>query len=587
MAAGLVQLVAYGIQDIYLTGDPQITFFKILYRRHTNFSVESLVQNFSSTANFGETVSCTISRSGDLVGKIFLYVEIPSLPKFINSVTGEEDMSKKIAWVNYLGYALVKELFIEIGGKQIDKQYGEWLYIWSQVSCKMDHALNKMVGNVPTMYEFTNGKPGYKLYIPLEFWFCRNTGLSLPLVALASADVKITITFRKLEECYRIGPTHSIEILEDIVPFQLGDYIEQTVNKQTIYGYVIDYDFLQKKLYYIKIQSPTANKKYFESYSISKVHSKADELNLPLCGQGRINDSRKTLFEDLHESEKYGPICQTKNMDNPNFYENIPYRIYNSITKTYCTPKPQSREIIESNLLSHKPRFVNSFLYVDYIYLDNDERNKFARTNHEYLIEQIQYNEDPRIASTSIKHNLGLNHPCKAHYWIIQLDSLVGPGTINDLFNYTTSHIHYPRNHQATVPNYHLDYCPEADNKLDKQEKYYGSNILTEAKLVLNGRNRFGERGPEYSNLVEPYEHHYRGPSVGINVYSPAFYPEKHQPSSAINMSKIDSISMEMRLKNIISPQNTAKVRSYTINYNVLKICFNLAGLTFGQNLTI
>src|SRR5580765_2421856 len=121
MAGGLIQLVAYGVQDLYLTGDPQITYFKILYRRHSNFSVESIVQNFSSPANFGETVSCTLSRAGDLIGETFLYVEIPAIPKFINQTTGEEDETKQIAWVHNLGYALIQEIFIEIGGKLIDK----------------------------------------------------------------------------------------------------------------------------------------------------------------------------------------------------------------------------------------------------------------------------------------------------------------------------------------------------------------------------------------------------------------------------------------------------------------------------------
>lgn len=560
MAGGIIQLVAYGVQDLYLSGDPQITFFKILYRRHTNFSIESIIQNFSTAANFGEMVSCTISRMGDLVGKIILYVEIPALPKFINQNTGEEDHIKKMAWVNNLGYALVKEVLVEIGGKTIDKQYGEWMYIWSQVSNRKDHALDKMIGNVPKIYDFTNGKTGYSLYIPLEFWFCRNNGLSLPLIALASSDVKIGITFRRLEECYRIGPTHSIEIMEDIVPFKPGDYIEQTVNNHTIYGYVIDYDYLQKKLYYIKIQSPSAVKKNFESNHESNHESNYDPK----------------IINSLNNCNKIN-----NNLDNKS------YRIHNSITHTYCTPKPNSREIIEQPILPIKPKFVNSFLYVDYIYLDNDERNKFTKNNHEYLIEQIQYNEENGIRSPNVKQNLTLNHPCKAHYWIIQMDSLVGPGTINDLFNYTTSHIYYPKNsrHSRNLPDtindddndYHLD----PDSKLSNLEKFYGKNILEKAKLVLNGKDRFKIRGHEYFNLIEPYQHHYRGPVPGINVYSPSIYPENYQPSSTINMSKIDTISMEMRLKNIINIHNTAKIRSYTISYNIFRICFNMGGIVF------
>ena len=555
MAGGLIQLVAYGVQDIYLTGDPQITFFKILYRRHTNFSIESVVQNFTSTANFGETVSCTLSRAGDLVGRVFLYVEIPALPKFINQ--NDDDPIKKIAWVTNLGYALIQETYIEIGGKLIDKQYGEWMYIWSQVSNKQDHALNKMIGNVPLVYEFSNGKPGYQMYIPLEFWFCRNTGLALPLVALASSDVKLTVTFRKLEECYRIGPTHSIEVLDDIIPFNQGDYIEQTINGQTINGYVIGFDYLQKKLYYIKINSPSSSKKAFESYQENTTNIWKVSPAIRNIGGFNPNPVYSSINQQL--------LLPKEILHNINFPNNAPYRIYNSITKTFVTPKPNSSEYIEQVYLSNKPQFVNSFLFVDYVYLDTEERNKFARSNHEYLIEQVQFNQEIGIKSPNVKQKLSLNHPCKAIYWVAQLDSLVGCGTINDLFNYTTSPMRHPKN----------DYLS------NKQERFYGKNLVSDANLVLNGRDRFGTRTSDYFNLVEPLEHHYRGPVSGINVYSFAIYPEDHQPSSAINMSKIDHSNMQMRLQNIITSQNTAKIRTYTINYNVLRICFNLGGIAF------
>ena len=538
MAGGLVQLVAYGVQDLYLTGDPQITFFKILYRRHTNFSIESVPQNFSAPANFGETVTCTLARAGDLIGKILLYVQIPALPKFINA-NGDEDNIKKMAWVNNLGYALILEIFIEIGGKLIDKQYGEWMYIWSQLTNKQDHGLNKMVGNVTSMYEFSNGKESYKLFIPLEFWFCRNNGLALPLISLASSEVKITVTFRKLEECYRIGPTHSIEMVEDIVPFRAGDYIQQTINNQTIYGYVIGYDYVQKKLYYIKIVSPSANKKTFESPRESNV------LN------------------------------------------NQSYRIYNTITKVYANPKPNSREIIEPTALVQKPRFVNAFFYVNYVYLDVEERTKFSRTNHEYLIEQIQFNQEVNVRSPNVKQNITLNHPCKAYYWIAQLDSMVGPNTMNDIFNYTTSPIHYPSSHSLAtnlpmpVINEYYGVCPDNNSRLNNMERFYGTDLVQNAKLLLNGRDRFGDRTVDYFNLVEPYEHHYRGPVPGINIYSFSLNPEDHQPSSAANMSEIDHIVMQLRLNSIVGPQNTAKIRSYTINYNILRIFFNMGGLAF------
>ena len=179
-------------------------------------------------------------------------------------------------------------------------------------------------------------------------------------------------------------------------------------------------------------------------------------------------------------------------IDNVNYKNNIPFRIYNSLTYTYCTPKPNIIEMIETITLPYPPRFVNAFLYVNYVYLDTDERLKFARSNHEYLMEQLQYNQEIGIKSPNVAQNLALNHPCKAHYWIAQLDSLVGTGTINDVFNFTTSHIRYP------------------DGRL------YGIDLVKNAILLLNGRERFTVTVGEYFNLIVPYVYHYRGPVTGI-----------------------------------------------------------------------
>lgn len=554
MGAGIIQLVARGIQDMYLTGDPQITFFKILYRRHTNFSIESVPQYFNSAANFGNTVSCTISRKGDLVGQIYLCVDIP--PILISELTTEfitDNMEScadnttnitgaKFAWVRNLGHAIIQSVSVEIGGKIIDKQYGEWMHIWAELTNVHDKVFDKMIGNIPGMYEFTDSKKPYRLHIPLYFWFCKNHGLALPLIALASAEVKIIVTFRQYAECCRIGPTHSIEIMEDIVPFNHGDYIEQIVNNKSIFGYVMSYDYLSKRLKYIKISD--CPKKKFESVS-------------------SVDNDTNTLFSQFRPSTKpnYTPNHQN-HINHQSHTQSIPYRIYNSVTKEYCTPAPGSVEHIEHTVHTQgqfnnrMPCLGSSFLYVDYVYLDNDERKMFVAKHHDYLIEQIQFNQELVVKDRNIKQDLTLNHCCKSHYWVAQMSSLVGAGTINDTFNFTSSHI-------------------RLNNEL------IGTNLVEKSELLLSGYSRYGERDSTYTNLIEPYSHHRCGPSVGINVYSPSVYPENHQPSSSINMSKIDQICMQMKLSKNIGASNTAKIRSYTINYNILKIAFNMGGLMF------
>jgi len=180
MGGGLMQLVAYGAQDIYLTGNPQITFFKVVYRRHTNFAMESIEQVFNGVANFGNKVVCTIARNGDLVGRMYLEIDL-------SNDTLESDVSR-------LGFKLIKSAEVEIGGQRIDKHYGEWMDIWNQLSQPVNqlHKLNEMVNGALVQ----NGNR--KLYIPLQFWFNTNPGLALPLIALQYHEVKVSIDFAKI-----------------------------------------------------------------------------------------------------------------------------------------------------------------------------------------------------------------------------------------------------------------------------------------------------------------------------------------------------------------------------------------------------
>merc|ERR1711968_436206 len=111
---GLMQLVAYGAQDVYFTGNPQITFFKVVYRRHTNFAVECIEQTFNGTADFGRTVTCNIARNGDLITKMYLKIDLE------DTIEGN-----KYSFVRNLGHAVIQNCKVEIGGSKIDEQYGD------------------------------------------------------------------------------------------------------------------------------------------------------------------------------------------------------------------------------------------------------------------------------------------------------------------------------------------------------------------------------------------------------------------------------------------------------------------------------
>ena len=156
--------------------------------------MEAIQQTFSGTVNFGGTVYCQISRNGDLIHRTYLQVDLPILTTATDS------------YVNYVGLRLLKAITIEIGGQQIDKHYADWLYIWNELSLPIGkrNAYNNMVGADANLVNVgansTNGSTT-TLFIPFEFWFCRNIGLALPLIALQYHEVRIKIDFAPLTDC--------------------------------------------------------------------------------------------------------------------------------------------------------------------------------------------------------------------------------------------------------------------------------------------------------------------------------------------------------------------------------------------------
>ena len=235
-----MQLVAYGAQDIYLTGNPQITFFKIVYRRHTNFALESIEQTFNGNADFGKKVTCSISRNGDLISRIYLRVEVPSVTL---------KPGQAFRWLNWMGHVLIRNVEIEIGGQRIDKHGGEWLHIWNELTQTAGRSLGyaNMVGNSPEMTQMyynaptssTNVTvPGTTLYIPFQFWFNNNPGLALPLIALQYHEVKINLELRDAREMYWCGNYDGTSFTTDPTGSLVGSL---SLNQATLY---VDYVFL-------------------------------------------------------------------------------------------------------------------------------------------------------------------------------------------------------------------------------------------------------------------------------------------------------------------------------------------------------
>ena len=542
MGGGLMQLVAYGAQDVYLTGNPQITFWKVSYRRHTNFAMESIEQTFNGQADFGRRVTCTISRNGDLCYRTYLQVTLPEINQHMKNTNGSATAGVYARWLDFPGEQLISQVEVEIGGQRIDRQYGDWMHIWNQLTLtgEQQRGYYKMVGNTTQLTFITdpsfndvdgpcesnaprqvcaprNALPETTLYVPFQFWYCRNPGLALPLIALQYHEVKINLDIRPIDEClWAVG---SLDCTS---------------------------------------------------------------------GSGKVTTA------------------------------------YNQ-------------------------SLVAASLYVDYVFLDTDERRRMAQNPHEYLIEQLQFTGDESVGSSSNKIKLNFNHPVKELVWVVQPDENVdycsslecGQSLYSTLgaqpFNYTDAVDALPNaihsfggpdaiinpsgtafinasglfadagavddaatsaqwwNHQTgqdySAPNFDSAMNSGvsdagtfvlAETSLDMH--CWGENPVVTAKLQLNGQDRFSEREGTYFDLVQPFQHHTRSPDTGINVYSFALRPEEHQPSGSCNFSRIDNATLQLVLSNAtVEGTKTAKVRVYATNYNVLRIMSGMGGLAYSN----
>ena len=493
MGLGLLLLVSVGKENIYLSSEPEITFFKIAYKRHTNFSIETVSQYFKSTPDFGRRVTVNLSKTADLLGGIYLYVELPDIIKENHSTlpTG----IKNFAWVKKIGLALLNYVDLEIGGILIDRQFGDYLNIWSElvINLGLKKGLNKMLGNVDILTNYSNGKNSYKLYIPLNFWFCQDSGLALPIIAMIHNDIKIHVQFNDFNKCYIQSPTHYVKTVEPFTLFKKGEIIRQTVRNQNIIGKFTYFDGIKGILYYDKIKDDFL------------IPSKDSDVNYIITG------------------------------DETNFQQNIlPFEI---IIK--------DEDYFRFNL----PSIQNSYLLVNYIYLDNAERFIFINNEHEYLVPVVQNIQEQKFNSSNISYKIPYYNPIKIIFWRAQLLSNYNS---NDLFNYT------------------LDPIVSISNKIIETEH-----------LVLNSINRMELNKSEYYTYIQVYQNKFVSPPDGIHMFSFGINTMEYQPSGTLNFSKIDDAFIKINLNKVVNYQNPIFLRSYGIQLNLFRVINGLGGLGY------
>jgi hypothetical protein len=207
MAGGLIQLLAWGSQNIKLNGNPSITFFKKVRKSHSNFSMESIRVNLNRTeANVYDTTifRAKLGRHGDLVQQVYFVFELPDINR--NDVG--------FRWVEHLGEAIINNYYITVGGSMIDRQYGEFLHLYNTLTLDGGKRAmyDRLIGNLPELIDpdgvqvypsSTIAVPSRKIYIPLNFWFNKDSSLSLPMVCLQYSDTEIVIELRPLSQVYK------------------------------------------------------------------------------------------------------------------------------------------------------------------------------------------------------------------------------------------------------------------------------------------------------------------------------------------------------------------------------------------------
>ena len=421
MAGGLMQLVAYGAQDVYLTGNPEVTFFQAKYKRHTNFAMENIEQTVNGTAADSGRVSVTVARNGDLVGD--MYVELLSKAG-VASISS--DTTADLCWVAERAISSVE---LSIGGQRVDKHYQKWWRLYSELY--LDESKKATWGKM------TTGTADSTVYLPLVFFFNRNPGLYLPLIALQYHEVRI------------------------------------------------DFDLASDFTTYLQ-------------------------------------------------------------------------------TGTFK-------------------------VWANYVYLDTEERRRFAQKGHEYLIEQVQHTGQDTVTSAQTKQvRLSYNHPVKELVWCF--DSGVAR---TKMWNFTS---------KGAVGDVILECDPTgiADSNAFISTSVSGAPLLklgsegtaaadafTEEvngplntfKLVLNGQDRFKEQKGKYFNQVQPHFHHSGSPYAGVYSYSFALKPEEHQPTGTCNFSRIDNAQVAVTMKTT----DALNLNMFAVNYNVLRVQSGMGGLAFSN----
>lgn len=559
MTGGLLQIVAYGTQDIFLTGNPQITYFKIVYRRYTNFAIETLEEEFTGNVDFGEEVSCTLPKVGDLVHKVYLRVDLPKIDITVSrtsdALLNTYLTAKTTAYTNFTNFETYSGYIL-----------GAYRIVYEELQPE-DTTAEDIYDAVESYFEGID----YETYTTSRTDVTENSYKTATDIRVKIQEIYDSTTYTDAEKKTAIEEANeqvknSIKLIHKTY---YDTYLTALENYNTEYNEHIYFSWINKLGYFIidnteiEIGGYRIDKHYGDWLNIWNELSRnaeLDEINNKMIG----NVTSLTTYDKSIKPaySLYVPLqfwfCRHNGLSLPLValrYNDVVIKVkFNELDRCCFYSYDNTNNDLENYIY-----LTNSTLYIDYVYLDGDERKKFAESTHEYLIEQLQYEEftGNSFAETSV--SLEFAHPCKELIWTAIASKDIS--TNNYPYRY------YHTDSSGSVTTY--------------------KNPISKASIEMNGYKRIDYYDGKYYNYVQPFQHHSNAPSAGINVYSFAIYPEEHQPSGSCNMSKLSYVMLQLKflddyITNVVTTNSdTYTIKVYCFGYNILRIMRGMGGLAF------
>lgn len=591
MAGGLLQLVIYGSQDLFLTGNPEITFFKIVYRRHTNFAIESIRVPFDDTVGFGTTSHVIIPKVGDLVYKTYAEITLPSFnyhrtvnSETINTLRGaltaatlNYEYVKTFLYYNLLAYREVYNYYISdnvVYSSEIYNKINEVFTPFHSGSPPADTDFENLIESDYTnekLYVMTNGGILFRYTnitetspvgsmvnygnISLEsvnnYW-STNDPTIIPKQDTMNIIIFLLNNCSKLNKKYFDRYLTARKALEDAydanykfawverIGHSIIDYVDVKIGGDKIdkhYGIWLD-------IWYELTGNRDQENAYFKMIG-----------NVPeLTTFDRTIKPEYVLMVPLQFwfSRFNGVALPIIALEYHDVSVEMKFRKFSECA--YVEADSLGTAVNLDDIIQDLGKDINVNLLIDYVYLDSYERKKFAQSSHEYLIEQLQVDFEENKLDPQLQLDLNFEHPCKELIWVAQ-KSL------------------YTQNLDGHTKCQWTNYSTN-DNKI--------GNPVIYSQLDFNNYNRIAKYGYQYFNYVQPYIAHRNTPCDGVNSYSFALSPEELQPSGTCNMSRIPRIRLYLTLNPTLYEQDISMdVKVFTINYNVLRMMSGLGGVAY------